>query len=82
MARVAKGETSRLGDCGKVVWFLGKVGHGNQVAASMIGSIAAAAKSKTKDLWFDSERGSFMKVEFKRPMVVPLYLRVETADLA
>jgi len=36
--------------------FLGKVGHGNQVAASMIGNIAAAAKSKTKDLWFDSER--------------------------
>lgn len=54
----------------------------NQVAASMIESIVAAAKTKTKDLWFDSERGSFMEVEFKRPMVVPLYLRVETADVA
>lgn len=59
-----------------------KGAHGNQVAASMIESIAATAKTKTKDLWFDSERGSFMEVEFKRPMVVPLYLRVQTADVA
>jgi acyl dehydratase len=66
----------------KFFGFLGKAAHGNQVAASMIESIAAAAETKTEDLWFDSERGSFMEVEFKRPMVVPLTLRVETADVA
>jgi acyl dehydratase len=68
----------------KLFGFPGKVAHGNQVATSMIGSTAAAAKAKTKtkDLWFDGERGSFMEVGFKRPMVVPLNLRVEMADVA
>ena len=37
----------------KLFGFPGKVAHGNQVAASMIESIAAVAKTKTKDLWFD-----------------------------
>ena len=54
----------------------------NQVAACMIERIAADAKTKTRDLWLDSDRISFMEVEFKRPMVVPLSLRVETADVA
>jgi hypothetical protein len=51
----------RLGDRGKFFGFLRKT------AASMIESIAAAAETKTKDLWFDSKRRSFMEVEFKRP---------------
>jgi acyl dehydratase len=68
----------------KLFGFPGKVAHGNQVATGMIESTAAAAKTKTqsKDLWFDGERESFMEVEFKGPMVVPLNLRVETADVA
>ena len=47
----------------------------------MIESIAAGAKAKTRDLWLDGDRASFMEVEFKRPMVVPLSLRVETVDV-
>lgn len=66
----------------KLFRFPGKVAHGNQVAASMIESIAAGAKTKTKDLWLDSDSASFMEVEFKRPMVVPLSLRVEMAEEA
>ena len=66
----------------KLFRFPGKVAHGNQVAASMIESIAAGAKTKTKDIWLDSDSASFMDVEFKRPMVVPLSLRVETAEEA
>ena len=46
----------------------------------MIDSIAAAAKSKTKDLWFDTERGCFMEIEFKGPMVVPLCLQAPCRD--
>jgi hypothetical protein len=45
-------------------------------------NMARDAKTKTRDLWFDSDRVYFMEVEFKRPMVVPLSLRVETADVA
>jgi transcription initiation factor TFIIIB Brf1 subunit/transcription initiation factor TFIIB len=48
----------------------------------MIECIAAGAKTKTKDLWLDGDSASFMEVEFKRPMVVPLSLRVETAEEA
>ena len=66
----------------KLLGFPGKVAPGNQVATSMIESIAAGGKAKTRDLWLDSDRASFMEVEFKRPMVVPLSLHVETADVA
>ena len=59
--------------------FPGKIAHGNQAAAMMIESLASTPQSLTRNLWLSSSRASFMEVEFKRPMVVPLQLHVKVA---
>jgi acyl dehydratase len=60
--------------------FTGKIAHGNQAAAMMVERLASHAQSSTQGLWRHSSRASFMDVEFRRPMVVPLQLGVLTAD--
>jgi acyl dehydratase len=60
--------------------FPGKIAHGNQAAAMMVESLASAPRSLSKYLWLDSSRASFMEVEFRRPMVVPLQLLTKTTD--
>jgi acyl dehydratase len=60
--------------------FPGKIAHGNQAAAMTVESLASTPGSLTRNLWLDSSRASFMDVEFRRPMVVPLQLRVKTVD--
>lgn len=64
----------------KLLGFPGKIAHGNQAAAMMMERLASNQQSSIRNLWLDSSRASFMEVEFRRPMVVPLELRIKTAD--
>ena len=59
--------------------FSGKIAHGNHAAAMMMEGLASSPRSVNRDLWLDSSRASFMEVEFRRPMVVPLQLYVKVA---
>ena len=59
--------------------FAGKIAHGNHAAAMMMESLASLPRSLTQNVWLNSSRPSFMEVEFRRPMVVPLQLHVKVA---
>lgn len=60
--------------------FPGKIAHGNQAAAMMVERLASNVQSSIRGLWRDSSRASFMEVEFRRPMVVPLQVGILTAN--
>ena len=62
--------------------FPGKIAHGNHAAAMMMEGLASSPESANRNLWLDSNRASFMEVEFRRPMVVPLQLCVKVAPVA
>jgi acyl dehydratase len=60
--------------------FPGKIAHGNQAVAMMVERLASTPRSSIGNLWLDSSIPSFMEVEFRRPMVVPMQLLVKTTD--
>ena len=62
----------------KLFGFKGIIAHGNAAAAKAIEALARAENTPFSEMWCTSNRPSWLEVEFERPMVVPMELKVKT----
>ncbi len=60
----------------KAFGFPGQIAHGNLVACQAMVVLAGTAGPRFEKLWSPESRPSWLKVEFKRPMVVPTSLDI------
>ena len=62
----------------KMFGFKGIIAHGNAAAAKAIEALARTENTAFSQMWCTSSRPSWLEVEFKRPMVVPMKVEVKT----
>ena len=56
--------------------FKGKIAHGNMAVAHAMHHLTASASNPFAEMWTTSTRPSWLEVDFKRPMVLPIELEL------